>query len=338
MKFIIDDKIPFIRGRVEAAGAEAEYVAPGLITREKALGADALVVRTRTRIDRSLLEGTGVRFVATATIGTDHIDLEWCRANGVEVANAAGCNAPGVAQYVWSSLLRQGFDPSRHTLGVVGKGHVGGIVAAWGRLMGCRVLVCDPPRAESGLNDEDYKPLREVLAEADAVTLHTPLTHNGSHPTFHLLGEGELELLKPGSILVNSARGPVVDNAAWAARLAGGGVRAVVDTWEGEPAVSGALLELASYATPHIAGYSRQGKERATRMALEAAGRHFGLRFPTEGLEGEYAVPRTLGDNAAEAVRSSYAPEKDTEKLRNNPEKFEALRSSYDFRDEPVFN
>lgn len=337
MKFIIDNKIPFIKGRLESF-AETIYADPGEIDREMARDADALVVRTRTRCDGPLLAGTGVGMVVTATIGTDHIDLGWCRSNGVEVRNAAGCNAPGVAQYVWASLLRKGFDPRRATIGVVGLGNVGSIVADWGERLGCRVLACDPPREEAGFSDREYLPLETLLREADAVTLHTPLTRSGNHPTFHLIGERELELMKPEAILINSSRGPVADNAAWARRLGKGKGRAFVDVWEGEPAIHRPLLELAEIATPHIAGYSFEGKQRATRMALEALGSHFGFTPDISGLQGQYESPtRPFSDSDIRLLSDSYDPEADTLALRADPESFETLRSNYNYRKEPDF-
>lgn len=335
MKIIIDDKIPFIRDRFETTGAEVEYLAPDSITQSSVADADALIVRTRTRIDEHLLKSTRVKFVATATIGTDHIDTAWCEANGIRVENAAGCNAPGVAQYVWSSLLRQGFKPGRDKLGVVGMGHVGEIVTSWGRLMGSEVLVCDPPKREAGMEDEDYHTLEELLISSDAITLHTPLTKEGAYPTYHLLGRKELQLLHPNAILINTSRGPVVDNKAWTERLRKRDVRAIVDVWEGEPQISNELLQLATYATPHIAGYSLEGKQRATRMVLESTARFFGMTLPTDDLEGNYTLPQQVTDNASDIITGSYEPEKDDMALRMNPERFELLRSSYSFRPEP---
>ncbi len=334
MKFIIDNKIPFIKGRLEPLG-ETIYAAPAEITPASVKDADALIVRTRTICGPGLLQGSSAKLIATATIGTDHIDLEWCRNNGIAVANAAGCNAPGVAQYVWASLLENGFDTSRHTLGVVGYGNIGTIVADWGRKLGARVIICDPPRKKSGLTDEEYLPLETILCEADAVTLHTPLTRSGDDATFHLIGERQLAMMKPGSILVNAARGPVADNRAWAAHLKANNAKAIIDVWENEPEISTPLLELASVATPHIAGYSLEGKQRATRMALEAIEKHFGVKIDTSGLEGTYTPPAEI--SGPSQITSSYNPAADTALLRANPQNFEKLRSDYNYRPEPSF-
>lgn len=332
MKFVVDNKIPFIKGRLERIG-EVVYVDPFAFTPELVKDADALIIRTRTRCNASLLTGSSVKLVATATIGTDQIDIPWCESNGITVENAAGCNAPGVAQYVWSSLLRNGFDPHRHTLGVVGKGNIGSIVADWGRRLGAKVIVCDPPRSKRGLTDEEYLPLETLLTRADAVTLHTPLTKDGEDPTYHLIGTSELQLLKQNAILINAARGPVVDNKAWVEWIKAHKGKAIVDVWEGEPDINRQLLSGALVATPHIAGYSRQGKERATRMVLEAIERNFGINLDKSGLEGEYTPGKESIDSAV--ITRSYDPQTDTFPLRSNPENFEQLRSEYDYRHEP---
>ncbi len=268
MKIIADNNIPFLRGRLEPV-ADVTYVDQWGFTPELVRDADCLVIRTRTRCDEKLLKDSVVKLVATATIGTDQIDTAWCEANGITVRNAPGCNAPGVAQYVWAGLLRQGFDPSRHTLGIVGCGNVGSIVRDWGKALGARVLVSDPPKEEAGVPG-DYVPLEQLLREADAVTLHTPLTKTGKHATYHLIGAHELGLIEEGRILVNAARGPVVDFAALKPEVESGRMRAIIDTWEFEPEIDENLLNAATSGTFHIAGYSREGKQRATRMVHDA--------------------------------------------------------------------
>ncbi len=332
MKFIVDDNIPFIKGRLEDV-AEVVYTDQFGFTPELVRDADAIVIRTRTRADEPLLGGSRVRLVATATIGTDQIDIPWCRSHGITVRNSPGCNAPGVAQYVWSALLREGFDPTRHTLGVVGCGNVGSIVADWGRRLGARVAVSDPPRQRAGINDY-YLSLEQLLATADAVTLHTPLTREGEDATYHLIGERELELMRPGTLLVNAARGPVADGEALRRVLGKKHIRAVIDTWEGEPDIDPRLLELADYGTFHIAGYSLEGKQRATRMVLEAIEETFGLTLDKSGLAPAFTSPATI---SAKAILDSYDPGADTAPLRANPAAFDTLRRDYDFRREPSF-
>lgn len=328
-KIVIDADIPFIRGRLEP-WADTLYVDQFGFTPENVADADAMIIRTRTRCNRDLLEGSAVKLIATATIGMDQFDLDWCRTAGIECVNAPGCNAPGVAQYVWSVLLRSGFDPKRMTLGVVGHGNVGSIVADWGRRLGARVLVSDPPKRDAGTLGCDDTPLDTILKEADAVTLHVPMTRSGEYPTHHLIGERELALMRPGARLVNAARGPVVDNAAWRKAVAEGRVRAFVDTWEGEPDLDRELLRLAEVATFHIAGYSTEGKQRATRMALEAVGRRFGWDIDLSGLAGAYVCPGLT----ERKIIDSFDPTPIDEALRADPAAFDTLRRDYVFRPE----
>ena len=332
-RIIVDDNIPFIKGRLEPF-ADTVYADQFGFTPELVRDADAMVIRTRTRCDENLLKGSKVKIIATATIGMDQFDLGWCRDNGITCRNSPGCNAPGVAQYVWSALLRSGFDPERHTLGVVGCGNVGSIVADWGRRLGADVLVNDPPKAAAGASLPGLVELPELLRDADAVTLHTPLTRDGEWPSFHLIGEAALALMKPGALLVNAARGPVADNAALRRAVASGHIRAVIDTWEGEPKLDKELLSLLKYGTFHIAGYSLEGKQRATRMVLEAIGEHFGFAPDLSGLEGPYKAPARI---SAKAILDSYNPISDTLQLKADPDAFDTLRANYSFRREPRF-
>lgn len=332
-RIIVDDNIPFIKGRLEPF-ADTVYADQFGFTPELVRDADAMVIRTRTRCDENLLKGSKVKIIATATIGMDQFDLGWCRDNGITCRNSPGCNAPGVAQYVWSALLRSGFDPERHTPGVVGCGNVGSIVADWGRRLGADVLVNDPPKAAAGASLPGLVELPELLREADAVTLHTPLTRDGEWPSFHLIGEAALALMKPGALLVNAARGPVADNAALRRAVASGHIRAVIDTWEGEPKLDKELLSLLKYGTFHIAGYSLEGKQRATRMVLEAIGEHFGFAPDLSGLEGPYKAPARI---SAKAILDSYNPISDTLQLKADPDAFDTLRANYSFRREPRF-
>lgn len=329
MKIIADENIPYLRGRLEGE-AEVIYADQNSFTPELVRDADALLIRTRTRCDQRLLEDSNVRLVATATIGMDQIDTDWCAANGITVRNSPGCNAPAVTQYVWSSLLRCGFNPATDQLGIVGCGNVGSIVRQWALQLGTRVLISDPPRQKAGLPGE-YAPLERLLAECDAVTLHTPLTRVGACPTYHLIGEREISLLRDGKLLINAARGPVVDFTVLKPEVLSGRIRAVIDTWEGEPAVDTELLDAVQYGTFHIAGYSRQGKQRATRMVLEAVRDTFGLNPDISGLEPDY---RGNPDLTAKAILDSYDPMTDTVALRHNPAAFEQLRHDYDYRNE----
>lgn len=330
MKIIADRNIPFIEGRIK--DAEVLLLPAGEIDRDAVREADAIITRTRTRCDETLLGGSNVKLVATATIGTDHIDIAWCEQHGITVRNAPGCNAPGVALYVWGSLLRNGFVPEKSVLGVVGYGHVGSIVAEWGRELGARVLVCDPPREEAGFRDTEYMPLKEVLNQSDAVTIHTPLTHGGAYPSYHLIGEESIGELKSGSILVNAARGEVLDTRSVVTAIKDGRIAtAIIDTWEGEPYMDKELLGLADVATCHIAGYSVEGKQRATRMALESVRDILGLEVDLSGLAGDYKKPLNM---TAERIASAYNPEEMTRALKADPASFEYLRNHYSLHPE----
>ncbi len=325
MKIIADKNIPFLDNRIP--GAELIKLPASAITAETVKDADAIIVRTRTRCDSNLLEGSKVRLVTTATIGTDHIDIPWCAGNGITVRNAPGSNAPGVALYVWGSLLRNGFDPSVSTLGVIGCGNVGSIVASWGEKLGARVLVCDPPRADKGMTDREYLPLHRVLTESDAITLHTPLTREGAYPTFHLINKETIEYLKPGVLFVNAARGEIADTQTLCKAISEGKIsKSIIDTWENEPAINSDLLKLADVATPHIAGYSKEGKQRATRMALEAVKEILGTPVDLNGLQGPYREPLILNETL---ISGAYDPGEMTAALKGNPENFESLRNLY---------
>lgn len=326
MKIVIDNKIPFFEGRIP--GIEIQALPAGKICRETVIDADALMVRTRTRCDASLLEGSNVKIVATATIGLDHIDIPWCESHGIMVRNAPGCNAPGVAVYVWSTLLRNGFNPSTSTIGVIGCGNVGGIVAQWGKRLGANVLVCDPLRAKAGYTDHEYFPIEEVMAKSDAITLHTPLTHNGDYPTFHMINAETLKHLKSGAIFVNAARGEVAETQALREAIKSGLIsKAIIDTWENEPNIDPTLLNLAEVATCHIAGYSVEGKQRATRMALEAVSDCLGIPVDTSGLQGPYTEPQHITPNL---IMEKFDPSSLTASLKSEgPTSFESLRNSY---------
>ena len=333
---IIDNLIPFLEGRLEN-DFECRYLSPARITPEAVARARGLLVRTRTRCDAPLLGGSDVEFVATGTIGLDHFNIPWLESRGIDWHNAPGCNAPAVAQYVWTALLRLGFDPAKMTLGVVGKGHVGSIVTEWGRHLGAKVIVCDPPRKVLGLTDEEYLDLHELAARADAVTFHTPLirsrgnTPETSFPTLGLADAEVLSLLRDGAIVVNAARGGIVDEEALLSIKEGKKLKTAIDTWDGEPYVNRRLLEASDIATFHIAGYSRQGKERATHAILTYLEKHFRVRLRKDDLAGPYRLPEGL---SCASITASYDIMADDAEFRRHPEDFETLRDTYDLRPE----
>ncbi|MGM9802291.1 MAG: 4-phosphoerythronate dehydrogenase [Candidatus Limisoma sp.] len=333
MKIIIERNIPYIAGALERHG-EVAYLPAGEITREAVADADALFVRTRTRCNADLLEGSRVRFIATATIGTDHIDLDYCRSRGITVVNAPGCNAPAVAQYVFAVVGSRfaGEDLGKLCLGVVGVGNVGSIVARWGERLGMTVLRCDPPRMrrEGG----DFVDLRCIAEHTDIITFHTPLNLSGIDATYHLADADLLGRLTRCRLLINSSRGEVVDNAALAAAIGKTVESAAIDCWEGEPAIDRDLLAKAFVATPHIAGYSSEGKKRATAMTLEAFARHFGV--DVDAIPTIDAPARGADIDSIEQVTDTYNPLVDTELLRTSPDQFENLRNNYNLRHEVV--
>ncbi|MDE5627731.1 MAG: 4-phosphoerythronate dehydrogenase, partial [Candidatus Amulumruptor sp.] len=294
-------------------------------------GADALIIRTRTRADEALRGASAVKFVATATIGTDHIDLDWCRSRGITTASAPGCNAPGVAQYVIAAAMQLGYKLPDTTIGIVGVGNVGSIVEKWARGTGMRVMLCDPPRARRE-GSEAFSTLDDIAGEADIITFHTPLTASGPDATRHLISDTFLGSCRRKPTIINAARGAVADTEALIRAVDNGIIAApVIDCWEGEPAISRELLSRAAIATPHIAGYSREGKMRATEMALTAFCDYFGLPMPAP-LPDDLSVASAP---AAEAVASSYDIMADDAMLRSDPASFEHLRNTYNYRHEP---
>lgn len=243
------------------------------VTREAVRDADVLIVRSETKVGKDLLEGSRVRFVGTVTIGTDHIDMDYLQKHNIAFASAPGSNSQSVAEYVAAALCvlarRTGHSLSGKTLGVVGVGNVGSKVVTVGRALGMNVLENDPPRfRESG--DRKFVPL-DKLMEVDVISLHVPLTKTGQDSTFHLFDEKTIGRMRRGSVLINTSRGPVVEpQALYSALTAGQLSAAILDVWEGEPAIDAGLLQSVFLGTPHIAGYSLEGKVNAVQMVYEA--------------------------------------------------------------------
>lgn len=332
LNIIVERNIPFINGVLDSV-ADVSYLSADQITPEAMRFADALVTRTRTRCDARLLDGSRCRFIATATIGTDHIDIPYCQSRGITVANAPGCNAPAVAQWVLSSALRLiDGSPEDFTIAIVGVGHVGSIVDRWARSLGFKTLLCDPPRALREGPDA-FVSLDTVAECADIITFHTPLTRDGLYPTFHLCDASFISRFSRRPIIMNAARGSVVDTAPLVDALLSGAVSAAcIDCWEGEPAIDARLLRLAAIATPHIAGYSREGKVRATQMALDSLAAHFSL---SPLLADAPAAPNPKASVSADSLLLSYNPLVDTDALRADSSRFESLRNNYALRPEP---
>ena len=350
MKIVVDDKIPYIREKLELLADEVVYKSGGGIVAADVADADALVVRTRTRCDERLLGGSRVRLVATATIGYDHIDTDWLRRAGIAWTNCPGCNSGSVAQYVECSLLllerHRGLLPRQSTMGIVGCGHVGSKVRRVAGRMGMRVLVCDPPlekleaekpRQLSGeetsrqAGEYAFVSLDTIAREADIISFHVPLTLDGPYATWHLADEDFFSRLSRTPFIINTSRGEVTDNQALAQALRKGLVRdAVVDVWEGEPQVSEELLRRVFIGTPHIAGYSADGKVHADNMVIDALCQTFHLPHP-----GRIAPPPLPADFVGgDSPLDWYNPLSDSDKLKQDASKFEYLRNHYPLRRE----
>lgn len=324
MKIVADCRIPGLKEGIESLYPDASLVwLEGTeIGPDDVRDADALIVRTRTVCDASLLEGSNVRLVGTATIGTDHIDIPWCEARGIRVVNAPGCNAPAVMQYVAASLAAAGFDPSSQTLGVVGKGNIGSLVADLYRRAGCKVLVCDPPHHDAGFTDEEYISLEELLSNSDAVTFHVPYTLDGPYPTHHLLHR---RLPRRPSVIINASRGSVIHPDI--IEKEGENRKFIIDTWPFEEYPDeftseerAKLIESAFIATPHIAGYSIEGKRRATEAMLAAlAGNECSYR---KEVEEASRIP-------LQRVVESFRVQEISDNFKRNFLDFELLRASH---------
>ena len=348
MKIVVDDKIPFIRGVLEPY-AEVIYLPGAVFAHGNILDADALIIRTRTKCNEALLKGSSVRFIATATIGYDHIDTQWCEANGIAWTNAPGCNSGSVHQYLASVLatlsVHFGFKFNNTTLGVIGVGNVGSKVARLGKTLGMNVLMNDPPRAEKE-GFAQFVPLDEVLNMSDIITLHVPLKCSGSHQTYHLFDQDTFRYLRRRTVLINSSRGEVVDNVALKTTLKSRNIgAAVLDVWENEPEIDPELLPLLDIVTPHIAGYSADGKANGTAMSVQALSRFFGLPLtnwypsvvsaPTQPLTFEIDCRgKNLQQCLCEAIWHTYAVNDDDGILRISPETFEKQRGEYPVRRE----
>lgn len=339
MKVIVDNKIPYIHAAIEQIADEVVYLPGSGFTAADVRDADALVVRTRTRCNRELLEGSNVRFIATATIGFDHIDVDYCREAGIAWQNCPGCNAGSVEQYLHSVLLllkrRWGMKPEEACLGIVGVGHVGSRIRQMAQSLGMRVLLNDPPRADRG--EEGFVDLSVLARECDMITFHTPLNRSGKYKTFHLADAGFFASLQRKPFIVNTSRGEVIETSALLDALNTEKIKdAIIDTWENEPDINLELLQKVFLGTPHIAGYSADGKSNATRMALEALCRFFHIDAEFE-IVPPALPPMSYSPDAEEAFLQVYDPTRDSDALKQHPGEFEHLRGNYPLRREVSF-
>ncbi len=329
MKIVIDSGIPYIEGVFEPF-AEVVYRLGSDICADTVRDADALIIRTRTRCDDSLLRGSKVRHIATATIGFDHIDTEYCHAQGITVTSSAGCNARAVLHWMGAVLEHlsrsQGWEPEQKTVGIVGVGNVGSLVKEYCQAWGFRVVCCDPPRAQREGISEFYS-LQEVACQADILTLHTPLDES----TYHFIDRDILDIMPSGATLINASRGAVVDSEA----LKSSGTACVLDVWEGEPDINNELLQSALLATYHIAGYSQQGKANATSIVVGDIAKSFSL--PIEGWypDVEHISPRLLTwQELKQSIKNHMDIASESTTLKSHRADFEHLRNSYNYRGE----
>ena len=346
MKIVIDDKIPFIKGALEPY-ADVVYLPGAKTGPEDVRDADALITRTRTICNESLLKGSKVKAIASATIGYDHIDTQWCESHGIDWTNSPGCNCRSVKTYIASMLVslcrERGWQTDCLTLGVVGVGNVGKQVAKVGLGLGMRVLLNDPPR-ERKEDTAAFCSLDEIMEQADIITLHVPLEKEGPDATWHLFDAERIGRMKKNQYLINASRGPVVDNSALKEALKEGRISgASLDVWEGEPAIDPELVELLDYATPHIAGYSQDGKATGTMHSVNWILNRFGLAashwvapgVPVPSLPMEFhldACGRPAQDVLTEAVQYVYKISEDSDALREDLSRFEYLRGHYPVR------
>ena len=350
MKILADAHIPYLRGVAEQFG-DVEYLSGNQFSRETIKDKDALIVRTVTHFGEEILSGTNVKLICSATIGYDHIDTEYCDTHNIAWRTAPGCNANSVEQYVTASLLylaeKYNFDLKEKTIGIIGVGNVGSKVEVACKKLGMHVLLNDPPRYEREKGREGEKPifvdLETIKRESDIITLHTPLTKTGKHKTYHLADEYFFNTLGKKPFIINSCRGSVVDNQAVKNAVKSKKVSgAVIDCWENEPDIDQELLQLVDIATPHIAGYSADGKWTATKMSLENLNNFFG-----SGIDPIKLIPLPSPENMvinlngiaptnqlAYAIWHTYNPMQETKNLQENPDKFYWFRSNYPLRRE----
>jgi erythronate-4-phosphate dehydrogenase len=347
MKIVADDKIPFLKGTLEPF-AEMVYIPGKQISREVLRDSDALLIRTRTKCNEELLKGTNIRFIGTATIGFDHIDTHYCNRNQISWTNAPGCNSSSVQQYIAAALFRISsechFDLKGKTLGIIGVGNVGSKVENLARNIGMKVLLNDPPRARLE-GSKNFQSLNTILSESDIVTVHVPLNMKGEDTTFHLFDEVTLAKIRKGTWFINSSRGEVTDTFALKKALYSGNLGgAIFDVWENEPDIDPELLKLTLISTPHIAGYSTDGKANGTSMVVNSLSRYFSLPLKNWYPE-DVPVPafpdlsincdgKSEEDVLREAIIHTYKIDDDNARFRLSPGDFEKLRGDYPIRRE----
>jgi len=347
MKIVADDKIPFLKGILEPF-AEVVYLPGKQIDNKILKDTDALIIRTRTKCTESLLKGTKVRFIGTATIGFDHIDTKFCAKNGIFWTNAPGCNSTSVQQYMAVALLKMAFEfrfsLKDKTIGIVGVGNAGSKVEKLARLLEMNILLNDPPRARKE-GKKNFVNLSTVLNESDIITLHVPLNVVGEYCTWYLFNDMSFKKVKKGTWFINTSRGEVAETGALIKAMESGRLGgAVIDVWENEPDIDLNLMSGTFLATPHIAGYSTDGKANGTSIIVNALCSHYNLPlekwYPADvpkPVDPEISLSgtgKTSEDVLREAVGSTYNIDEDNISLRFSPSDFEKLRNDYRTRRE----
>lgn len=347
MKIIVDNKIPYIKGALEPF-AEVVYLPGSQTTADIVKNADAIITRTRTICNAKLLKDSAVKMIATATIGFDHIDTNFCAEKEIEWTNAPGCNSSSVEQYVFAALCQlaseMDFDLKDKTIGIIGVGNVGRKVAKVAEILGMRVLQNDPPRARTEKSDK-FVDLEVIKEQADIITLHTPLTRTGADKTLHLADEQFFAGLKKQPVFINTCRGEVVKTAAIKQAISDKNISAsVIDCWEFEPNIDEELLNMVNIATPHIAGYSRDGKANGTAQSVQALSRFFDLKMD-DWRPKNIELPKSpiieldkTTSNQEEKIRKlilhTYPIKDDDKRLRKSIDNFEKQRGDYPVRRE----
>ena len=347
MRIVADENIPFLKGVLEPY-ADVVYlpgkeISPGIVR-----NANALIIRTRTICNKELLDGSSVKFIASATIGFDHIDDKYCKKQGISWTNAPGCNSSSVQQYIAAVLVhvfrKHKLSAADLTLGVIGVGNVGSKVANLGNILGMRVLLNDPPR-ERREGSVIFTELYDLIHQADIVTFHVPLSFSGPDKTYHMVNNRFLNCLKHDCLIINTSRGSVVDEPALIQTLKQGRIKGVIlDVWDNEPDINRELLQMVDIGTPHIAGYSQDGKANGTSMSVRSLAQYFKLPLenwypekipspaqPEIHLDGNVETPETIWHKL---IHHTYPIERDDLALRNKLQDFEDLRGNYPVRRE----
>jgi erythronate-4-phosphate dehydrogenase len=347
MKIVADNKIPFLKGVLEPF-CDVLYLDGDKISNSDLADVNALIIRTRTKCNEKLLAGTKVKFIATATIGYDHIDTEYCRKNDIGWTNAPGCNSGSVMQWFMAALLyyakQNSIDLTKRSLGIIGVGNVGSKILKFAENIGVKVFLNDPPKVEK-VGICGYLSLETILRESDIITFHVPLELSGKYPTYRMADEKFFKKIQSGTIIINSSRGEVIEENELNQTIQSGTIStALMDVWNNEPGISKLTHQNAFIATPHIAGYSADGKANGTAMSVSALSKFFGLPledwYPDEipafeNMEISVDARKKSYQNVlTEIVLRTYDIAADDKKLRENLPDFEELRGKYPLRRE----